>query len=229
MGGFIGNNGTGEVMLTYSPDQVPVLNGLARAFAVTDEWFSSMVGATDANRAFSLTGSAMLELDNFHEARPSTSTGRAAAPRVDLEGAMGQRQHGLEDLPFRRMDRVRVHVSAVPRGTDPDGGHADVDDYIAGIEQFIADARAGKLPAFSYLEPFWIAPAVPTSYHPGEDVVPAERQLNAIYDALRHGPAWEETLLVITFDEHGGIYDHVPPPYAENPWPTTSRTASAST
>ncbi|MGM0554737.1 MAG: alkaline phosphatase family protein [Pseudomonadota bacterium] len=40
-----------------------------------------------------------------------------------------------------------------------------------------------------------------------------------VHNALRSGPAWDETLLVITFDEHGGIFDHVPPPYARNPWP----------
>ena len=51
------------------------------------------------------------------------------------------------------------------------------------------------------------------------DLVPAEEQLNKIYDSIRKGPGWEETLLIVTFDEHGGIYDHVPPPYAENPWP----------
>jgi len=46
-----------------------------------------------------------------------------------------------------------------------------------------------------------------------------ERALNTLYNALRNSPNWEETLLVITFDEHGGIYDHVPPPYAANPYP----------
>jgi hypothetical protein len=58
-----------------------------------------------------------------------------------------------------------------------------------------------------------------SSYDPGGDLVPGERALNEINDVLRAGPNWGETLLVITFDEHGGLYDHVPPPRADNPWP----------
>jgi hypothetical protein len=91
--------------------------------------------------------------------------------------------------------------------------------FIEDIEQFKKDARAGELPAFSFLEPAWIATSGTTSYHPGADPVPGERALNEIYEAIKAGPAWKETLFVITFDEHGGLFDHVPPPYAENPWP----------
>ena len=65
MGGFVWNNGVEEVMWSYTPQQLPVLNGLAAQFAVSDEWFSSMPGATDPNRAFAFTGSAMGTLNNF--------------------------------------------------------------------------------------------------------------------------------------------------------------------
>ena len=60
-----------------------------------------------------------------------------------------------------------------------------------------------------------------TSYHPaGEDgKTPGEQALNEIYKALKAGPKLERTLLIITFDKHGGLFDHVPPPYADNPWP----------
>jgi hypothetical protein len=91
--------------------------------------------------------------------------------------------------------------------------------YVAPIAQFYQQAAAGTLPAFSYLEPVWIGNAGTSSYHPGEDLIPGEVELNNIYNALRNGPNWDETLLFITFDEHGGIFDHVPPPRAENPWP----------
>jgi hypothetical protein len=96
---------------------------------------------------------------------------------------------------------------------------AHKEDHIASIDQFKKDALAGRLPAFSFLEPIWISLAGTSSYHPGGDLVPGERNLNSIYDALRKGPAWNETMFIITFDEHGGLFDHVPPPYAENPWP----------
>ena len=53
----------------------------------------------------------------------------------------------------------------------------------------------------------------------GADPAVGEKALNELYQAMESGPAWNETLFVITFDEHGGIFDHVPPPKAENPWP----------
>ena len=65
MKGFVWNNGVHEVMWTYTPDQLPVINGLAREFAVSDAWFSSMPSATDPNRAFAFTGSSLRELNNF--------------------------------------------------------------------------------------------------------------------------------------------------------------------
>jgi hypothetical protein len=92
-------------------------------------------------------------------------------------------------------------------------------DHLAPVQQFYQQALAGTLPAFSYIEPIWIGNTGTTSYHPGEDLVPGEVQLNLIYDSLRKGPNWDETLLIVTFDEHGGIFDHVPPPRAVNPWP----------
>jgi phospholipase C len=95
----------------------------------------------------------------------------------------------------------------------------NTDQFIAGLDQFKKDAAKGSLPAFSFLEPVWIAPSGATSYHPGADLVPAERALNEIYEAIKNGPGWDETLLVITFDKNNGIYDHVAPPYAKKPWP----------
>ena len=65
MGGFVWNNDIDQVMETYSPEQLPVLNGLAKHFAVSDRWFCSMPGGTDVNRAFSLTGSSENMLNNF--------------------------------------------------------------------------------------------------------------------------------------------------------------------
>ena len=76
MGGFVWNNGVHQVMTTYTPEQLPILNGLAGQFAVSDAWFSAMPSATDPNRAFALTGPALGQLDNFQNGR-STFTGRS--------------------------------------------------------------------------------------------------------------------------------------------------------
>lgn len=218
MGGFIWNNGTREVMQTYTPHQVPVLNGLARGFAISDEWFCSMVGGTDVNRAFSLSGSAMGYLDNFqngaqYEYWPQASHRPSIFKALWSNGVTDWKiYHSVEWMDF--VFTYHLFLDGQIPSVD-----ADPKKFISGIHQFKSDARAGKLPKFSFLEPVWIAPAGTTSYHPGGDLVAGEIALNEIYEAIKSGPGWDQTLLVLTFDEHGGIFDHVAPPYAANPWP----------
>ena len=91
--------------------------------------------------------------------------------------------------------------------------------YLGSLNQFLNDAKKGELPAFSLVEPVWVGPETASSYHPTGDLVPAEKALNKIYNALKDGQCWDETLLVITFDKNNGLYDHVAPPYAKKPWP----------
>jgi phospholipase C len=218
MGGFVWNNGTHSVMSTYSPVQLPVLNGLARQYAVSDEWFSSMPGATDPNRAFAFTGSALCELNNFQNGNqylywPYTPHRPSVWKVLWANGFTDWKiYNSVEWMNF--VHTYHLFVAGQIPSVD-----ANMPAYVAGIDQFLKDAQAGTLPAFSFLEPAWIATTGTTSYHPGADLVPGERALNQIYDALKAGPAWDETLFVITFDEHGGIFDHVAPPYARNPWP----------
>jgi len=218
MGGFVWNNGVDAIMSTYSPEQVPVINGLAKEFAISDAWFSSMPGETDNNRAFAFTGSALGTLNNFQNGNqyiywPFTPH-RASIWKVLWANGVTDWKiyNSVEWMSF-------IHTYHLFLQGQIPTVDANLADYTAGIDQFKKDAAAGKLPAFSFLEPVWIAMSGTTSYHPGADLVPGERALNDIYEALKSGPAWNETLFVVTFDEHGGLYDHVPPPYAENPWP----------
>ncbi len=218
MGGFVYNNGTPQVMQTFSPEQLPVLNGLARSFAVSDAWFCSMPGGTDVNRAFSLTGSALQQLNNFqngdqYEYWPYTPHRPSIWKTLWSNGIDDWKiYHSTEWFDFVFSYHLFLQGQIPSLDADPSG-------HIGPLKDFMEDARKGELPAFSYIEPVWIAKDGTTSYHPGGDLVPGERALNEIYNALRSGPAWDETLLVITFDEHGGIFDHVPPPCARNPWP----------
>lgn len=218
MGGFVWNNAADSVMWTYSPEQLPVLNGLAKHYAVSDAWFSSMPGATDSNRAFAFSGSALGQLNNFQNGAqyvdwPDTWHRQSIWKVLWTNGFTDWKiYNSIEWMNF--VHTYHLYLQGQIPSVD-----ANTSGFIAGIEQFKADARDGKLPAFSFLEPVWVGSAGTTSYHPGPDVVPGEQALNELFNAIKAGPAWHETLFVITFDEHGGIFDHVPPPYAENPWP----------
>jgi phospholipase C len=218
MQGFVWNNSSDSVMLCYGPKQLPVLNGLAERYAISDAWFSSMPGATDSNRAFAFSGSALGQLNNFQNG-PQYANWPDSPHRQSIWKVLWV--NGFTDWKIYNsilwMDYVHTYQLYL-KGQIP-SLDADPSTHVDSIDTFFAAAAAGTLPAFSFLEPVWIGSDGTTSYHPGPDVVPGERFLNKIFEALRSGPAWNDTLFVITFDEHGGIYDHVPPPQAENPWP----------
>ncbi len=223
MGGFAWNNGTQEVMLGYSPAQLPVLNGLAKNFAVSDEWFCSMPGGTDVNRAFSLTGSSFAELNNFQNGVEYTEWSEYPH-RPSIWKVLWS--NGFKDWKiYNAVEWVncKFTYNLFLRGQIPSIDNPfKLGDYAPQLNQFYDDARYGTLPKFAFLEPKWVASSGSTSYHPGNDLIPGERTLNDIFNALQNSPAWEKTLLVITFDEHGGMADHVPPPYAKKPFANDS-------
>src|SRR6202012_3206177 len=80
---------------------------------------------------------------------------------------------------------------------------------------FQAAPPAGPLPPFTFLEPSWASTG--NSQHPNYDVALGEQLIHDVYEALRSGPGWDQTLFVLTYDEHGGCYDHVPPPWGATP------------
>jgi len=87
------------------------------------------------------------------------------------------------------------------------------------LEEFTKDAKNGKLPAFSWVDPRYFGlPGFPaTDQHPNHPVDLGDRLIKEVYEAVRSGPKWNSTLLLITYDEHGGWFDHVPPPSAPSP------------
>ena len=222
MGGFVYNNSSPQVMQTYSPVQLPVLNGIGKSYAISDAWFSSMPAATDVNRAFAVTGSAQQQLNNFMSP-PQYNYWPEQPHRASIWKTLWA--NGIADWTIYNSTQWMSHVFTYELFLMGQIPSVDADiasgllDHLAPVQQFYQQALDGTLPAFSYIEPIWIGLAGTTSYHPGEDLVPGEVQLNKIYDSLRKGPNWDETLLIVTFDEHGGIFDHVPPPAAVNPWP----------
>ena len=97
----------------------------------------------------------------------------------------------------------------------------DAPSHFRRFEHFAADAAAGTLPDYSFIEPRYftdvVAGLLPNDQHPPHNVVLGERLIARVYNALRAGPAWRRTLLIVTYDEHGGCFDHVTPPAATPP------------
>jgi phospholipase C len=180
-----------HIMGMYTPELLPVLSTLARAYAVCDTWFASVPTMTMPNRAFAAAATSQGHLDDHTKIYTCPSIfGRLSDRNVDWA------VYGYHRDPLTRHDF-------------PDTMHAD-DRHFGHFRDFVDHAAAGTLPAYSFLEPSWDAAG--NSQHPNYDVAKGEQFLHDIYTVLRNGKAWKSTLLIITYDEHGGNFDHVAPP-----------------
>jgi phospholipase C len=200
-----------DILWAYSPDQLPVINSLARQFAVSDQWFCSVPSQTNPNRAFSLCGTSLGRESNSN----AFAIEQFDVPTVINSLATAGKTWGLYFTNTWTSGQCYTEYTFPQLATA--GGE------VAAISQFFARAGAGTLPDFTYLEPTWgfgkgTLFKQGTDYHPPTHLLPGETFLNQVYQAVHNGPQWDETLLIVTFDEHGGTYDHVGPPWgAINP------------
>ena len=185
-----------EIMTMYTPENLPVLSGLARGFAVCDHWFSPVPTETMPNRAFACAATSQGHMDD----KTKTFTCPSIFGLLSRHGTSWA-IYGYDSPPLTRQ-------------TFTDITHAPNSNF-GLFSDFKAAAAAGSLPAFSFLEPSWESTG--NSQHPNYDVALGEQFIYDLYTAVRQGPAWPKTLLVITYDEHGGCYDHVPPPAGAAP------------
>ncbi|MFI9722096.1 alkaline phosphatase family protein [Streptomyces sp. NPDC052396] len=185
-----------DIMGCFTPEGLPVLSGLARGFAVCDHWYSSVPTETLPNRAFALAATSQGHMDDH--------THNFTVPSIF--GRLSDHQ-----VPWAVYG---YHAQPLTRGNFPDISRAD-ESHFGQFIDFKNAAAAGTLPGFVFLEPSWSSTG--NSQHPNYDVAAGELCIHDVYQALRNGPGWAKTLLVITYDEHGGCYDHVPPPSGATP------------
>jgi phospholipase C len=180
-----------NIMGIFTNAALPVLSGLAAGFAVCDHWYSSVPTETLPNRAFACAATSQGHMND--------STSSFTVPSIF--GHMTA--HGLSWKVYG------YDKDPLTRGNFPDTVSAP-DSCFGKFPDFLDDAAAGKLAAYSFLEPDWGSTG--NSQHPNYDVALGEVLIQQVYQALRNGPGWNQTLLIITYDEHGGCYDHVAPP-----------------
>jgi phospholipase C len=180
-----------EIMGMYSPEMLPIISGLAKGFAVCDHWFASAPTMTMPNRAFASAGTSQGHMDDSTKTFTCPSIfGRLSQKNIDWA------IYGYNAAPKTRLDFPDTQSAA--------------QTHFGHFRDFQARAAAGTLPAYTFLEPSWGAGG--NSQHPNYDVSLGEQLILDTYNAVRTGPGWNDTLLIITYDEHGGNYDHVAPP-----------------
>jgi phospholipase C len=181
----------GDIMGCFTPEALPVLSALAKGYAVCDQWFASVPTETLPNRAFACAATSQGHMDD--------KTHTFSSPTIfGLLGAanLGWAVYGYDAEPLTKNTFTQI--------TSADASHFGL------FTDFQAAAAAGTLPAYTFLEPSWGSSG--NSQHPNYDVALGEQLMHDVYEALRAGRAWPQTLLIITYDEHGGCYDHVAPP-----------------
>jgi phospholipase C len=195
-----------SAMTYFESGSLPVLHGLAQQFVVCDNWFCDMPGHTKANRLFmhcAQTGNLGIVDDEKGVCDSKTI--------FQLIGEHGKTWKIYAPCPLLSDARFLSQIQNDPCGAVP-------------IHQFAEDIKSSEtMPFYSFLM-CWSGDTRETesSMHPAARMQPGENYLAAVYNALLNSPVWNQTLLIVTFDENGGLYDHVMPPTVISPVPGSS-------
>ncbi len=196
------------VMSFYLSGRLQALHGLARNFTVCDKWHSSLPGPTWPNRFFALSG---------------TSSGRVLMPEGWLhlrpEETFAQDQFTVFDRLNEAGKSWCIYYYDFPsslllnRQRRPE----NLKGY-QSINHFFRDVRDERnFPSFTFIEPKYFG-VDQNDDHPPHNVFKAEKLIADVYNSIRSSPdLWRSSLLIVLYDEHGGFYDHVPPPSAVPP------------
>lgn len=193
--GFVVSS-SADAMGYWNESDLPFYYSLARQFALCDRYFGSVLAQTYPNRRFLLAATALglitTELPSFDEPPPAGGT---IFDKLDRFG-----------ISWREYTAGPPEVALFPAGL------VHRLENVTDINQFLADAAAGTLPAYSLITPH---PHV--SEEDPQDIHQGEAFSAGVINAILQSPAWGSTILIFTYDEHGGYYDHVPPPPAFAP------------
>ena len=200
-----GTQGSHAIMNYFAPEKIPVLTKLATEYAVFNGWFSSIPGPTICNRAFAHYGTSFGNVDmNMFLV---TDADRKKIPTIYerlRDGGHGARLY-YYDEPSSTMEIVNLIKDQ---------------SFFATFDQFAADCKSGNLPEYSFIEPNYSDHPGPgggqllaNDQHPDHHVLAGDRFIASVYNQIRGIPdLWQSTALLIVYDEHGGLYDHVAPP-----------------
>jgi kumamolisin len=188
------------VMQSFDVGQLPGLGALAENFVLCDQWFSEVPGPTMPNRLYvHAATSAGWARNDWSQAFDSVTiyeqlqtSGRTWSVYYSDQNEVAQ---------YSRINTQRANFKLYESGFAADAATAKLANYNFIIPRFAGSAKDGPV----------------TSMHAPQDVRPGDQLVSDIYAALRAGPQWPQTLLVVTFDEHGGYFDHANPAAAVNP------------
>ena len=194
---------SGEILYYFAPEKLPVLTTLATEFAVFNRWFSSIPGPTICNRAFAHYGTSFgqVSMNMFYVGKQYKS----------IYERLLAAKHTCKLYYYDEASSTMEVVNLLQNQPSLFGTFSD----------FLNACDQNALPEYSFLEPNYTdhdaldgsGEAIACDQHPDHDVRAGEQFIATVYNRIRQNPKlWPNTALLVVYDEHGGIYDHVSPP-----------------
>jgi phospholipase C len=181
----------------YDQQDLPVLYGLARQFAISDRFFAAVIGPTLPNHSYLMTATSFGHVA-AQDAVPPEGFKPMSGSIFDLLDSKGVSWTNYSDAGWMASMFRRP------------GGPAD--PHFQTVQTFLA-ITAGS-PGSAQLSQVSIIDPGPADDHPPTDIQRGEAFIARIVNSVRNGPYWKDAVIFITYDEHGGFYDHVAPPPA---------------
>jgi phospholipase C len=186
-----------EAINYYTQDEVRVFASMAENFVLFDRWFAAVPGPTNPNRAYLTSGT------SYDHGRNDEAFLTYGMPQRSIFQQLSE--NGISWINYSNTTNFLPDAEFYT-WTGSTGKNLT---NVKPLSQFYTDAEAGTLPQFTYLNPEC---CLYYSFHPPSPITLGESFIKGVYEALRASPQWESTLFILTFDEHGGFADHVPPP-----------------
>lgn len=213
------------IMKCYTPEQTPVLSALARNFAVCDHYHASVPSQTLPNRSFVHAATSDGSVNNspnifthsktiYNQIDDAILSGRNDLSwKIFGNNFIPSGKKGVEDKEGKFGDD---HFSLTRLCMTSLHGES-YDDNFGTLDEFIHLCKKDKLPSYSFLEPTY-GGSEQNDQHPPTDIRHGEQLIAKLYKAISQSKKFNETLFIITYDEHGGCFDHIAPPGgAKNP------------
>ena len=196
-----------QTMAFYDQREIPFYYDLATHFAISDRHFSSVLGPTFPNRAYLLAATSFGHVTSADELPPPGNYRPITGTIFDL-------------LDSHHIDWAE-YFQDVPYGGTFRVFSADaIDPHFMPLDVFLAQAAGAPdlppLPAVAFIDPAFgfFGRELENDEHPPTDIQRGQAFVSQVVNAVRNGPSWKDSVIFITYDEHGGFYDHVRPPRA---------------
>lgn len=185
----------------YTRDDLPFYYDLAENFAIDDQYFASVMGPTLPNRLYEMAATSFGHISGVDSLHAGEVFRPASGSILDLLDSKGISWTNFTELGFGGEAMLFRPV-----------GTSAADPHFRSIQDFLAMAAGSpgaQLPQVS-----WVSPGFRDNEHPPNDIQLGQAFVSTVINAIRRGPYWKDSVIFITYDEHGGFYDHVAPPPA---------------